>query len=107
MEKSNSLADAQRNLARILADIETAEHALDSGEPARISGLTSAVAAACAGAAALPAAEARTLLPAMEQAIQALGKLAGRLERNAGKQRKDPPSAQRLRAARAYGKGFR
>lgn len=102
-----TLADARQNLARILADIEAAGRALDAGEPARLAGLTSAVAAACAGATALPAPEARTLLPEMEQAIQALGRLASRLEQTTGKKKQDPPSAQRLHAARAYGKGIR
>ncbi|MEQ8251796.1 MAG: hypothetical protein RIB41_11210 [Oceanibaculum nanhaiense] len=103
-----SLADARQNLARILADIEAAGRALDAGDPVRLASLTGAVAAACAGATALPAAEARTLLPEMEQAIEALGKLAGRLEqKTAGKATQEPASAQRLHAARAYGKGFR
>ena len=44
----------------------------------------------------------------MEQAIEALGTLAGRLERKTGgKAKQEPASAQRLHAARAYGKGFR
>lgn len=106
-----TLAEARQNLARIQADIEAANQALDAGEPVQLAGLTSAVAAACAGATALPAAEARTLLPAMEQAIKALEKLAeklgGGMEQKAGETRQDPASAQRLHAARAYGKGFR
>lgn len=102
-----TLAESSRTLARILTDIEAAERALDAGEPVRLASLTGAVAAACAGATALPAAEARTLLPQMEQAIEALGKLAARLERTAGKTAQDPAGAQRLHAARAYGKGFR
>jgi hypothetical protein len=103
-----SLDDARQTLARIQADIAAAGRALDAGEPVRLAGLTSAVAAACAIATALPAAEARTLLPEMEQAIAALGTLAGRLEqKTAGTATQDPPSAQRLHAARAYGKGIR
>jgi len=103
-----SLADARQNLARILTDIDAAGRALDAGEPVRLASLTGAVAAACAGATALPAAEARTLLPEMEQAIEALGTLAGRLEqKTGGKAKQEPASAQRLHAARAYDKGFR
>lgn len=100
-------ADARRDIARILADIEAAGRALDASEPTRLAGLTGAVAAACAAATALPAAEARTLLPEIEQAVQALDRLAGRLQQAAGKNQQDPPSAQRLHAARAYGKGSR
>jgi histidinol-phosphate/aromatic aminotransferase/cobyric acid decarboxylase-like protein len=107
MTESTALAGARQGLARILADIETAGRALDAGEPVRLAGLTSAVAAACAGATALPAAEARTLLPEMERAIAALGKLAARLEVRAGTARQEPPDAQRLHAARAYGKAIR
>lgn len=102
-----TLADARQNLVRILADIEAADRALDAGEPVRLAGLTSAVAAACAGATVLSAPEARTLLPEMEQAIQALGRLASRLEQATERKKQDPPSAQRLHAARAYGKGIR
>lgn len=106
-----TLAESRQNLTRIQADIEAAGQALDAGKPICLAGLTSAVAAVCAGATALPANEARTLLPAMQQVIEALeqlaAKLGGRPEQDAGKATQDPARAQRLHAARAYGKGFR